>query len=117
MSRRPVIGQQNRRIQLQTAAVVQTPSGETILDWAHATTETVNAAWLPAGTVETAITEAHVRSFIEGVYRIGWREPGPAPENTRIVGHRGHLYDLKPPIEIGYRAGWDLPVVSHGETP
>jgi hypothetical protein len=117
VSRRPVIGQQNRRIQLQTAAVVQTPSGETFLDWANATTVTLNAAWLPSGTQELAMTTAQERSYIEGIYRIGWREPAPTPEQTRIIGHRGALYDLKPPIEIGYRAGWDLPVVAHGETP
>jgi hypothetical protein len=113
--RRPVVGHLNRRIQLQTAAVIQLPSGDTIIDWEHAETATVNAEWIPGGTRETSFVQTVRTSYVAGIYRINYREPRPSPDTTRIVGHDGVLYDLLPPIELGYRGGWDLPVVGHGE--
>ncbi len=107
-------GSLTRWITIQTAAPTQSSSGEPGFDWAGATDETVAAAWLPAGTRESWQAQQRLGSYIDGVYRIYYRDE-PSPENTRIVGHTGRLFDLKPPVEVGHRVGLDLPVVAHGE--
>lgn len=105
----------DREITIQTAVQVQSGTGDFQFDWDHAVAQRVWAQWLPGSTRETWEAQQRLGSFVDGVYRTYYMDPEPTPENTRIVGHTGRLYDLKPPIEVGRRLGIDLPVVARGE--
>ncbi len=107
-------GSLDRWITIRTAAPTQSTSGEPGFDWDGATDEVVAAHWLAAGTRESWQAQQRLGSYIDGVYRIYYRD-APSPDNTRILGHTGQLFDLKPPVEVGHRVGLDLPVVGHGE--
>jgi len=105
----------DREIILQVAVLVQSTTGDPQYDWEHATSHHVWAQWLPGSTREAWEAQQRLASFVDGVYRIYYLDPEPTPENTRVIGHTGRVYDLRPPIEIGRRLGLDLPVVARGE--
>lgn len=108
-------GDLDREIVLQTATKTQdTSSGEEVIDW-DAVSEMIWAQWLPAGTREAWQAQQRLASYIDGVYRIYDRSPRPTPEGSRIIGHDGRTYDVKPVIEIGRGEGLDVPVVARGE--
>lgn len=109
-------GALDREIVLQTATTTQDQnSGEEVIDWDDHN-ETIWAQWLPAGTREAWQAQQRLQSYVDGVYRIYYREPAPTAAGSRIIGHDGRTYDIKPPIEIGRADGWDIPVVARGET-
>lgn len=103
-------GRLDREIVLQIASLVQSDSGEATLDWDNATEETLWAEWLPAGTREAWQAQQRLNAYIEGVFRIYWRDD-IVPERTRITWD-GKVFDVKPPIEIGRQEGLDVPVVA-----
>lgn len=106
-------GDLDREIVLQTASAVQSDSGEVTLDWDNATSETIWAEWLPGTTSESLLQQRQIGSYIDGVYRIYFRDE-PLPDRTRILD-RGRIYDVKPAIEIERAVGWLVPVVARGE--
>lgn len=107
-------GSLNRTITLQTATKTQDlESGEELIDWTAITPVTLPAAWLPGNTREAYQAQQRLAAYIDGVFRIRYRER-PSPENNRIV-FDGRTYDLKPPIELGLREGWDIPAVARAE--
>lgn len=71
------------------------------------------AQWLPGTTREGYQAQQRLGSYIDGVFRIRFRTR-PQPEANDIVWD-GRTYDLKPAVEIGYREGWEIPVVARGE--
>lgn len=107
-------GDLDRRIVLQTAAAVQSDSGEVSFNWASAAMVNLWAQWLPASTREGFLAQRQIGSYIDGVYKIYFREE-PLPDRCRILGHDGRIYDVKPAIEIGRGEGWMVPVVARGE--
>lgn len=108
-------GALDREIVLQTATKTQdVNSGEEVITWATSPV-TLWAQWLPAGTREAWRAQERLQSYIDGVYRIYYRDPAPTAAGSRIIGHDGRTYDVKPPIEIGRAEGWDVPVVARGE--
>ena len=110
-------GNLDREIILQTATKTQDSStGEELIDWDDVQ-ETIWAQWLPAGTRESWQAQQRLGSYIDGVYRIYDRTPRPTPESSRIIGHDGRTYDVKPVIEIGRGEGLEIPVVARGEAP
>ena len=104
----------DRRITLQTAAPVQSASGEQTFDWAHAVSQDLWAQWLPAGTREAWQAQERLASYVDGVFRMYDLAPRPAPEACRIL-FDGRVFDIKPYIEIGRREGLEIPVVARGE--
>lgn len=107
-------GRLDREITLQTATVLtDDTTGQAITSWDDE--ETIWAEWLPSGTREFWQTR-QIHSEIEGVYKTYYRDD-VFPETSRIVGHDGRTYDVKPPIEIGRQEGLLIPVVARGETP
>lgn len=108
-------GRLDRWITLQRATESQDPiTNQALLDWDQ--DERIAAEWLPATTREAVQAQQRIGSYIEGVYQIHFRED-VTPEASRIIGHDGRIYDVKPPIEVGRRAGLLVPVVAHGEAP
>lgn len=109
-------GSLNRTITLQTATKTQSPtSGAEIIDW-----DDVNEVRLPAAKLEGNSREVYqaaqrLASYVECVFRIRYRTR-PSPENQRIICD-DLTYDLKPPLELGLREGWDIPAVARGEVP
>lgn len=107
-------GDLDREIVLKTATKTEHPSsGEEVIDW-DLLDETVWAQWLPRSTMEAYRAQQRLESYIDGVYRIYYRDELKAA-NTRILGHDGRTYDVKPSIEIGRAEGWDVPVVARGD--
>lgn len=110
-------GQMNRTITLQTATKTQHPtSGAELVDWDDIDEITLPARWLPGNTREAYFAQERLSSYIDGVFHIRYREPAPSPENQRII-FQGRTFDLKPPLELGFREGWEIPVVARGEAP
>lgn len=108
-------GRLNRRITLQTATRTKDEdTGEELVDWTVRPVR-LPAEWLPGGTREAFQAQQRLAAYIDGVFRIRYRER-PSPENNRIV-FDGRTYDLQPPIEIGLREGWDIPAVARAEAP
>jgi SPP1 family predicted phage head-tail adaptor len=121
MSGRLPAGLLNRTITLQTATKTQDAgTGEEVIDWTAATAVQLPAQWLAGNTREgyqagqrLAAAGQRLAAYVDGVFRIRYRDR-PSPENQRIV-FDGRPYDLKPPIEIGLREGWEIPVVARAE--
>jgi SPP1 family predicted phage head-tail adaptor len=108
-------GRLTRTITLQTATATQDPStGEALVDWT-AIAESLPAEWLPANTREAYQAQQRLAAYIDGVFRIRYRAR-PQPDTQRIV-FDGRTYDIKPPIELGLREGWDIPAVARAEGP
>lgn len=106
-------GQLDREIVLQMATSAADPvTNQPVLSWSAG--ESIWAEWLPGSTRE-AWQARQIHSEIEGVYRTYYRNDVD-PERSRIIGHDGRTYDVKPPIEIGRRAGMLIPVVARGES-
>ena len=106
-------GRLTRTITLQTATTTQDPStGEVLIDWTMAALQ-LPAEWLPANTREAYQAQQRLASYIDGVFRIRYRAR-PQPDTQRIV-FDGRTYDIKPPIELGLREGWDIPAVARAE--
>jgi hypothetical protein len=113
------VGLMDREIVLQTATRSKDPdNGQEILTWPEAEdvdgNETIFAEWLAGDTSESARAQKRIESYIDGVYKIHYRDE-PRPDINRVIGHDGRTYDLKPAIEIGRGEGWMLPVVARGE--
>jgi hypothetical protein len=110
-------------ITLQTAALVQSESGETRLDWDHATCQVLWAEWQPR---LRSFSESYsgprnvLASTFDGVFRIydfDTVEDRPGPDNTRILWN-GRIYDTLPYAEIyveGRVVGLEITVTAHGE--
>lgn len=107
-------GDLDREIVLQTASVAQSESGEEMLDWDNATSETVWAEWLPAGTTEAYRAQQRLASYVDGVFRMYDMSTRPSPHNTRIL-FDGRIFDLKPYVEVGRGDGLEIAVVARGE--
>jgi head-tail adaptor len=105
----------DREIVLQTAATVQSDSGEVTYDWDRASSRHLFAAWFPKGTRETFRYQRE-GSYIDGVFRVYEITPRPTPESSRIV-FEGRVFDLQGVTELGRGEGLDLVVVAHGEAP
>ncbi len=103
-------GDLDRDINIQIAEQVQTDSGETSYDWANASSETVAAQWLPAGTTEAWKAQQRLEGVIEGIFRMQWRDDID-PASTRIVWD-GKIFDVRPPIEGGRQDWLDVPVTA-----
>jgi SPP1 family predicted phage head-tail adaptor len=102
----------DREIVLQTATESEdATTGQSLLTWAA--TATIWAQWLPSGTREFWQAR-QIHSEIEGVYKT-WYRSDVLPDVSRLVGHDGRLYDIKPVVEVGRREGILIPVVSRGE--
>lgn len=109
-------GRLNRRITLQTATRTKDEdTGEELVDWTVDEVRGLPAEWLPGGTREAFQAQQRLAAYLDGVFRIRYRAR-PSPENNRII-FDGRIYDLKPPVELGLREGWDIPVVARAETP
>lgn len=107
-------GQLNRWISLETATKTKHAStGEELIDWTTVAPVRLAARWLPGNTREGFQAQQRLASYIDGVFHIRYRTR-PSPENNRIV-FDGRVYDMKPPIEIGLREGWEIPVVARAE--
>lgn len=104
----------DRDIVLQTAARLQSDSGEVTYDWANATEETIAAQWVPASSREGYFAQRQIQSTISGAYKIHYRDE-PKPHNSRIIGHDGRIYDVQPATELERQEGWLIPVVARGE--
>ncbi len=107
-------GDLDREIVLQTATKVQSDSGEEVFDWANATSDTIMAEWLPAGTREAWQAQQRLASYVDGVFRMYDRDPRPTPDDTRIL-FDGKVFDTKPYVEIGRGEGLAIPVIARGE--
>ena len=107
-------GWMDRDITLQIAARLQSESGEVSFDWDNATSVALAAQWVPSSTREGYLAQRQIGSYIDGAYKIHYRTE-PRPDESRIIGHDGRTYDVKPAIEIGREEGWLVPVVARGE--
>ncbi len=107
-------GDLDRDIVIQTATAVQTPSGDPVFDWDHATTRNVFAQWFPEGTREAWLAQQRLESFVSGVFRIYDLDPRPGPDDSRIL-FEGKTYDLKPWVEIKRGTALEIAAVARGE--
>ena len=105
----------DREITLQTAATVQSDSGEVTYDWASATNRTIWAQWFAKGTRETFRFQRE-GSYLDGMFRVYDITPRPTPDSSRIL-FEGRVFDLQGVTELGRGQGLDLSVVAHGEAP
>lgn len=104
-------GQMDREITIQVATKTQdAATGEEIRTWSD--DETVWAQWFPKSTTEVYRAQSRLEAYIDGLYRIYWRETEPTPESYRVIGHDGRTYDIKGVSEIGRQEGWELSVVA-----
>lgn len=115
MAERMASGRMDRQIVLQLADRGQDGDGGELLIWPPdgGTEQTLYAEWLPAGTTEVFRAQQRLQSYVEGIFRIHWRDD-VTPEASRILWD-GRTFDLKPAIEIGRRRGLEIPVTAHGE--
>jgi SPP1 family predicted phage head-tail adaptor len=114
MSGRIQAGLLNRTITLQTATKTQDAgTGEELIDWTTATAVKLPAQWLAGNTREGYQAGQRLAAYVDGVFRIRYRDR-PSPENQRIV-FDGRVYDVKPPLELGLREGWEIPVAARAE--
>lgn len=104
----------DRDIVLQTAARLQSESGEVSYDWTNATSETLPAQWVPANSREGYFAQRQIESTISGAYKIQYRAE-PLPHESRIIGHDSRVYDVLPATELGRQEGWLIPVIARGE--
>lgn len=113
-------GRLNRRILLQTAIVSQDEAtGAEIVTWPTDVAGNedlvsgvpLRAEWLSGSTSETYRVGNRLATYIEGIFRIRYREPIPNEKTNRVVMD-GRVYDIKPAIELGLREGLDLPAVA-----
>lgn len=107
-------GALDREIVLETAALIQSQSGEQTFDWDGGVATTVWAEWLPAGTREAWHAQSRLGSYVDGVFRIYDMTPRPVPDRTRIL-FDGRIFDVKPYVEEGRGEGLLVPVVARGE--
>jgi head-tail adaptor len=107
-------GQMKWEIVIQTAPVVRTENYEEVLDWDNATSQTVWAQWMPAGTREVWQSQLRPESFVDGLFRIYDLSPRPTPYTTRIL-FDNRVFDIKPYVEIDQGEGLEIPVVARGE--
>ena len=105
-------------ITMQIATASQDPvTNQTILTW-DTDEANVPAQWLPGGTREAWNAQQRLASYVDGVYRIRDRDPRPTPDASRIIGHDGRTYDVKPYIEdplFDRDEALLIPVVARGE--
>ena len=106
-------GALNRTIVLRTLTKSQHPTNGQEIKTPDDGVE-LPALWLPAGTREAYQAQQRLGSYIDGVFRIRYRDR-PEPDANDIVWEN-RTYDIKPAIEIGFREGWEIPVVARGET-
>jgi len=105
-------GDLDREIYLQRAVkTTNAETGEEVI--AYPTSERVWAQWLPGTTREGYLAAQRLEGTIDGVFRIYFRDDIAA--DTHRVVWNGRVFDLKPPAEIGYREGLELPVVARAE--
>ncbi len=104
-------GQMDRWIVLQFM-VEQQAAGSGEVSLAVDRAETIAAQWLPASTKEAWQAGERLQATVDGVFRIHWRDDID-PALTRIVDDAGHVFDLKPPTEIGRRQALEIPVTAH----
>ena len=110
-------GELDREIVIQTASVIRDANtGAAAPDWDNPSEATIWAKWLPGSTRESFLAQRQVGSYIDGVYQVYDLDTRPDPDTSRIVGHDGRTYDLKPLVEIGRGEGLLLPVVARGES-
>lgn len=108
------VGKLDRQIVLQEATVTQDPdTNEEVQTWDDTT---IAAEWLPGNPLEAYRAEHRLAAYIDGIFRIHYRDPRPAPESHRVV-FEGRTYDLKGVTEIARKRGLELSVVARGETP
>lgn len=111
-------GELDSEITLQIAVRSQDPvTNQDVVDWVVDEAD-VPAQWLPGGTREAWNAQQRIASYVDGVYRIRDRSPRPTPDGSRIIGHDGRTYDVKPYIEdIAFSRDEALliPVVARGE--
>ena len=106
-------GELDREIRYQTATRSQdAETGEEVIDWEAAEEETLWAQWLPAGTREAYYAQQRLEAQIDGVFRIYYRTPKPDAALNRIIDDEGTIFDLKPPVEIERKEGWEIAVVA-----
>lgn len=106
-------GDLSRTIVLRTLTKTQHPTTGEEIKTPDAGVE-LPAKWMPGSTREAYQAQQRLGSYIDGVFRIRYRAR-PAPDVTDIVWE-GRVYDVKPPIEVGFHEGWDIPVVARGES-
>lgn len=107
-------GDLDREIVLQTKTVTTNPkTGEQVETWDQ-NPVTIWANWDPSSSREIFAAQNRQAAYVDGVFRIYWREPRPMPERNRIV-FDGTVYDIRPAIEVGRREFWDLPAVARAE--
>ena len=106
-------GRLRQRITLQTATKTRNAAtGEEVVDWTTIAPVILPAEWFSASTREAYQVSDRLDAWIDGLFRIRFRDPEPLPDLNRIVW-RGRVYDLKPAIDVlGLREAWDLPVVA-----
>lgn len=108
------VGKLDREILLQTATVELDPdTNEQIRTWSD---EIIHAEWVPARTQELWRGELRQASYIDGTFKIHYREPRPSPESHQVV-FDGRTYDIHGVTEIARKRGLELSVVARGETP
>jgi len=113
-------GDLDRYITIQIATRSQDPvTNQDVVEWATDEAD-VPAQWLPGGTREAWNAQQRIASYVDGVYRIRDRDPRPTPEDSRIIGHDGRTYDVKPymeDVDFGRDEALLVPVVARGEEP
>lgn len=106
-------GDLDRDITIKTATKTQdVSSGEEVIDW-DLLDDPIAAQWLPAGTRETWQAQSRLEGFIDGIFRIYWRDD-IVPDATRILWD-GKLFDVRPPVEGGRQEWLDIPVTARAE--
>jgi head-tail adaptor len=108
-------GQRDREVTIQTATTTQdAETGEQLIDWDDIDEQVEMAQWFDGNTRETFYAQQRLAAHIEGIFRVAYiARPNPATQ--RIVDEDGRVFDIKPPVEVGRREGWDIPVVARGE--
>lgn len=108
-------GDLDREITVQTATAATDDSGFPYMNWATATSETVWAQFLPAGTSEAWKAQQRLGSYVDAVFRIYDMDTRPSPDTARIV-FDGKTFDIKGVTEIGRGEGLEVTATARGET-
>jgi head-tail adaptor len=107
-------GAMDRPLTLKTAVKTQhADTNEEVIDWDSAD-ETIWGQWLPGNTSEGYLAQKRLGAYIDGIFRIYYRETLPTPDASRIV-FKGRTFDVKGVTEIGREDGLELSVVARGE--
>lgn len=110
----PGAGKLDREITIQRAPLIQSDSGESRLDWEHATEEVVWAEWVPQRSLESYFANDRIASHVTGFFRMYDMAQRPTPDATRILWD-GRIFDVRPYVEVG-RSDWlEVAVEARGE--